>query len=267
LVLDLAPEPVFVSGDEKRLVQILTNLLNNAGKYTRDGGRVHVRIEADERHVSLHIRDNGIGISPELQTRVFDLFAQAERTPDRSQGGLGLGLALVKSLVELHDGTVTCFSEGLNRGSCFTVTLPRLAEDHQAIWRQEKTLFRPASKKLDILVVDDNADAAQMLMLLLEASGHAVTVEDSPLRALGIAQAGTPDVCILDIGLPQMNGNELARLLRKRPAARKLTLIALTGYGQELDRNTAFEAGFDYYLVKPVDTSKLFSILAKVREG
>jgi PAS domain S-box-containing protein len=265
LGIDLPPDSAQVSGDQKRLVQILTNLLNNAAKYTPAGGDIQLRMEMRGDQVLLHVRDNGIGIEPALQQRVFDLFAQGERAADRSQGGLGLGLALVKSLVELHGGTVSCFSEGLGQGSCFTVSLPRLmAKRNVAERRQYIRDVHQAARRLRILIVDDNVDAAEMLKMLLEASGHDVLVEHSPRRALERARLEPPDVGLLDIGLPEMDGNELARTLRGRPETAHAVLIAITGYGQDHDRKAALESGFDHHLVKPIDTAGLMGLLNRI---
>ena len=262
LQIDLAPDSGQVLGDQKRLVQILTNLLNNAAKFTPPGGCIRLCSKVHGHEVMLSVQDNGIGIAPELQTRVFDLFTQAERTSDRSQGGLGLGLALVKSLVGLHGGKVTCFSEGLGSGSVFTVTLARLPQKTSAADSQAGTsLLRSAKRKLRILVVDDNVDAAQMLALLLQASGHEVWMEYGSQPALARAREQAFDVCLLDIGLPGMNGNELARQLRRLPQTARAILIAVTGYGQENDRKTSLDAGFDHHLVKPLDTQKLIDLL------
>jgi PAS domain S-box-containing protein len=262
LVIDLAPESGHVLADQKRLVQVLTNLLNNAAKYTPEGGRIALRTEVHQKQILLIVQDNGIGIAPALQARVFDLFAQAERTSDRTLGGLGLGLALVKSLVDLHGGKVSCFSEGLGKGSVFTVTLPHFMAQNDATDRQQKGgITQPAGKKLRILIVDDNVDAAQMLALLLQASGHEVLVEHASQKALERARIEKPDACVLDIGLPDMNGNQLARRLRSEPETANALLIAVTGYGHEHDREISLAAGFNEYFVKPVDVDKLTALL------
>jgi CheY-like chemotaxis protein len=247
-------------------VQVVTNLLNNAAKYTPDGGEIRVRTELREDDVVLSISDDGIGIAPELQPRVFELFSQAERTPDRSQGGLGLGLALVKSLVELHGGAVSCYSEGANRGSRFVVRLPRLQQPaaEPGIERREGERGN-ANGRHRVLVVDDNEDAATMLAMLLEASGHQVTVDYTPESALAAAAADAPSACILDIGLPGMDGYELARRLRAQPGMKDALIVAVTGYGQDQDRQKAMQAGFDHYLVKPVDIARLLGILESVQ--
>ncbi|HEY0064333.1 MAG TPA: ATP-binding protein [Telluria sp.] len=263
LTLALPAERVEVLGDANRLVQILTNLLNNAAKYTADGGSLRLSMEADAAQVLLTVSDNGIGIAPEMQARVFELFAQAERTSDRSQGGLGLGLALVRSLVELHGGKVRCVSDGANCGSTFEVRLPRYHADPATLARAPAAP-RTASHER-ILVVDDNEDAAVMLAMLLEASGHEVLVAHRPAEAIALAAQHAPSVCILDIGLPDMDGYQLAAELRKMPATAHAMLIAVTGYGQQNDRVRALDAGFDQHLVKPVEAERLLSLVAQGR--
>lgn len=263
LGLDLDAQSVHVMGDQKRLVQILTNLLNNAAKFTQEGGSLRLAMEATDGHVILRVADNGTGIDPDLQPRIFDLFTQGERSADRSQGGLGIGLALVKSLVEMHGGTVTSHSDGVGKGSEFVVSLPRLrAGDHAAARRHEIKRLIAAGKKKRILVVDDNADAAQMLAMYLEVAGHEVFVENGARQGRERARAELPDVCILDIGLPEMDGNELARHLRSEAATAKAVLIAVTGYAQEHDRERAVASGFDHYLAKPVDAGKLLMLIS-----
>jgi PAS domain S-box-containing protein len=269
LLFDLAAEKAYVMGDQKRLVQIVTNLLNNAAKYTRPGGEIHLRllVDADTDTLALSIEDNGIGMPAELQPHVFELFTQAERTSDRTQGGLGIGLALVKNLTELHGGTVSCLSEGKDKGSRFTVRLPRHHVAAGAALNGPADLRdtpRP-EQPLRILVVDDNEDAAQMLALYLETMGHQVLIEHSSRDAIARARLDKPDVYILDIGLPDLDGNELARRLREEPETAHAFLIALTGYGQEQDRRKALAAGFDQHLVKPVDVTKLASLLDQRR--
>jgi PAS domain S-box-containing protein len=266
LTLHLPPDRAMVSGDKKRLVQIVANLLNNAAKYTREGGNIALKIEVQESRVVLEIMDDGIGMAPELVNHVFDLFAQAERTSDRSSGGLGLGLALVKSMAELHGGTVAASSEGVGKGSKFTVCLPRMHEPARESGKTDDDgTLQSAAQSLRILVVDDNVDASAMLSMLLEARGHQVFVEHEARRALERARIELPDVCLLDIGLPEMDGHELARRLRAQPATANAVLVSVTGYGQEIDRKNTLAAGFDYHLIKPVDTRNLTSILADVR--
>jgi signal transduction histidine kinase len=265
LLLHLPPDVALVVGDKKRLVQVVANLLNNAAKYTADSGVIQLKIEVEPARVLVEVQDNGNGIAPELVPRVFDLFTQAERTSDRSSGGLGLGLPLVRSMVELHGGTVTCVSEGLGRGSRFTVCLPRLLEQvPDANQAPERAEPRHEARALRILVVDDNVDAAAMLSMLLQAAGHEVLVEHAPHQALERAIKDRPRICLLDIGLPGMSGTELARRLRADPATAGSVLVAVTGYGQEDDRKHALAAGFDHHLVKPIDTRKLMAILDEI---
>ena len=267
-----APDTTVVRGDKKRLVQVVANLLNNAAKYTDEGGSITLGLEVRADRVLIEVADNGIGMTPELAARAFELFAQAERSADRSAGGLGLGLALVKSLVELHGGSVTCHSAGPGQGSCFRVCLPRL--DAQAAQAAQTGMQRrsgdaapapaPAGAGLRVLVVDDNADAAAMLAMVLEAAGHRTAVEHGSQAALARARSEAPDVCILDIGLPDMDGHELARRLRAQPETANAVLIAVTGYGHESDRRKSFDAGFDEHLVKPADPARLSAILAAI---
>ena len=260
----LPPGAPMVLGDKKRLVQVVTNILNNAAKYTRDGGTIALTARLDGAHVRITVLDNGIGMAPEMAARAFDLFTQAERTPDRSSGGLGLGLALVKSLVELHGGTVSCDSPGPGKGSRFTVCLPRLMEEGGA--EQPGTAGNDAvqaAAPLRIMVVDDNVDAAATLAVLLEMAWHEVAVEHRSQGALERARLDAPQVCLLDIGLPDMDGKELAQQLRARPETAGSLLVAITGYGQASDRDGALAAGFDHYLVKPIDTARLERILAR----
>jgi signal transduction histidine kinase/CheY-like chemotaxis protein len=257
---------LMVAGDHKRLVQVLANVLNNAAKYTPAGGAIKLTARAEGSNVQLIVSDNGIGMSPELRSHVFELFAQADRNSDRSQGGLGLGLALVKSLVELHGGSVAVDSEGEQKGSTFTITLPGLQAD--APPEQPAAALpaygAPPLRKLRVLVVDDNVDAAQTLQLLLEAAGHQVSVAHSALAALEIAQATSPELCLLDIGLPDISGYDLARGLRALPHTAHATLVAVTGYGRREDREQADTAGFDHYFVKPVDVDALLALIVRL---
>jgi CheY-like chemotaxis protein len=254
----LPPEPVYLEADPTRLAQALANLLNNAAKYTPEGGHIRLTAERQGAEVVLRIRDNGVGITPEMLPRVFDLFVQADQTLDRSQGGLGLGLTLVKSLVELHGGRVEAFSEGLGKGSEFVVHLP--------VGATRLTPVPSAGVKLGgagshVLVVDDNVDAADTLAMFLRVKGHEVrTANDGPsaLELVGIYQ---PEVVLLDIGLPGMDGCEVARRLRDQTNYKPLLLVALTGYGRDEDCRRGVEAGFDHYLVKPVDPEELQMLL------
>lgn len=265
LILKLAHGPVLVSGDRTRLVQILTNLLNNAAKYTPEGGTIELQLEVDQNDITLTICDSGVGIDARLLPRVFDLFTQAERSPDRSQGGLGLGLALVKSLVALHCGSVSAQSSGPGQGSQFSVCLPRLAERSIQPKLAQSSDPMPASvHKLRVLIVDDNADAAQTLGMILEAAGYQVEVAFNAKTAIQLAQGSAPQLLVLDIGLPDIDGNELARRLRLLPQTARSSFIALTGYGQPEDRARCLSAGFDYHLTKPADATKLLKLLQEI---
>ncbi len=263
LGIELTPETAHVIGDQKRLVQVLTNLLNNAVKYTPPGGGIQLLTEVNDKQVMLHVKDNGIGIEKELQPYVFELFAQAKRAPDRSQGGLGIGLALVKSLVELHHGSITCISDGAGRGSLFSVCLPRHIGKGgtPTLHAVHHPPIQPSQKQLTVLVVDDNRDAARMLAMFVEVLGHRVFIEYLANRALETAANVAPDVCLLDIGLPGMDGKELARHLRSLPATASATLVAVTGYGSDEDKREVYEAGFDLHFAKPIDTAALTSLL------
>jgi signal transduction histidine kinase/ActR/RegA family two-component response regulator len=263
LTLQLSGQPAHVIGDRTRLVQVISNILNNAAKYTAPGGRIVLAVTVDETRVHVTVRDNGVGIAPEVLPYIFDLFTQAERTPDRSQGGLGIGLALVKSLIALHGGTVNAKSDGLGQGSEFSVCVPRLAVPGSGRRAEPGEDDGAETNHLRVMVVDDNADAAQMLAALLEVQGHAVSVEYDARGALERARLEHPDVLLLDIGLPDMDGYELARRLRAQPESAGATLVALTGYGQHQDREEAQQAGFDHYLVKPADLDQVNDVLAQ----
>ncbi|KFC63231.1 PAS domain S-box protein [Massilia sp. LC238] len=268
LSVHLPPSWALVEGDKARLVQVVANVLGNATKYTPEGREIDLRAEVRgdgaKGALVISVRDEGIGMDRELSVRVFDLFTQGERSSDRSQGGLGLGLALVRNLVELHGGMVGCSSPGPGKGSTFVITLPLLREAVPAPLPQAPV---PAAKTgcLTVLVVDDNVDAAETLGLLLAAHGHEVVVEHESLRALERAKRVAPDVCLLDIGLPGIDGHELARRLRAQPETAASVLVAITGYGQQQDRDEAFAAGFRHHLVKPVDFDALARLLDSVQ--
>jgi signal transduction histidine kinase len=258
-----ADEAAFVCGDRTRLVQIVTNLLTNAAKFTPDGGRIVIEVGGDRHRASVTVADNGHGIRPELLPHVFEPFTQEQRSADRAQGGLGLGLALVRSLVELHDGTVTASSPGADRGAEFTVTLARFDQNGAgAAGREAHADHTAPGGTLDILIVDDNADAAESLAIVLREQGHRVRVAHEARSALAHAAAAPPRVVLLDIGLPDMDGLELARRLRSLKSTRGALLVALTGYGQAGDRERSQAAGFDFHLVKPADPSRIAALIA-----
>jgi signal transduction histidine kinase len=253
-------EPLYVSGDFARLLQCLVNLLTNAVKYTDANGQIRVETRAQEAVAVIEIADSGVGIAPELISRIFDLFVQSDRTLDRAQGGLGVGLSVVKSLIEMHGGVVTAHSAGLGQGSTFTVQLRRIARP-EAAGHADQTI---TSSRRRVLIVDDNADAANALAMLLEIAGHEAEVAFTAQEALDKVSAFQPDVALLDIGLPSMDGYELARCLRANPRLDGTRLVALTGYGQVEDRHKTRQAGFDDHLVKPADLRQLERALAGV---
>ena len=268
LDLHMASKRCWVHGDRIRLVQVIVNLLGNAAKYTPQGGSIALSLETGETDVTIAVRDNGIGIDRAILPQVFELFTQAERTPDRSQGGLGLGLALVRSLVQLHGGRVAAHSDGAGRGSTFTVTLPTVDGGAGGAAAEAQTAAPAAAgARRRILVVDDNVDAALSLAEVLRSLGHSVATAHDSHDALAQAAQAWPDVFILDIGLPDIDGYALARRLRdaaaKRADRRGATLLALTGYGQAHDRVLAKSAGFDHHFVKPVDLAPLVEIIER----
>jgi PAS domain S-box-containing protein len=263
LKLSYTVRSTLVMGDRKRLVQVFTNLIQNAAKYTNDGGEISVEIEADGEQLEVSIQDNGIGMDADLIPFIFDLFTQERRSSDRAQGGLGLGLALVKSLVALHDGEVQAQSDGNGRGSTFIVSLPLIEELSHELAAEMRIQSAPP-RQLKMLVVDDNADAADLLAMFLEASGHDVTVQYSSAGALEKATTEKYDVFLLDIGLPEIDGNELARRLRTNSQSPYATLIAVTGYGQEYDKESSIAAGFDHYFIKPANPKLLSELLAGI---
>ena len=261
LLVQMGEEPLHVEGDRARLIQIFANLINNAAKYTGEGGRIELTVARAGNEVAVTVRDNGMGISAEFLPHIFEIFTQAVRAAGRTQGGLGLGLSLVKSLVELQGGVVGAASPGLGQGSEFSVRLPLLLEAARKPNGQRGPAARSAARSLRIMVVDDNVDAAGMIAMLLEIHGHQVLVEHTAGAALQAARADAPDVMLIDIGLPDMDGNDLARLLRGVETTRHALLIACTGYGQPKDREKSRAAGFDHHLVKPVDTAELLALI------
>ncbi|WP_164016625.1 ATP-binding protein [Pyxidicoccus trucidator] len=257
--LEVDVQSTWLEGDESRLGQVVTNLVSNALKYTPEGGRVSVRTRVEGEDVVLEVSDTGVGLPPEVLPRVFELFFQADRSLDRSQGGLGVGLTLVKRLVELHGGTVRARSEGASRGSTFTVRLPRGAAREAPQPRVAEVLPGVGRR---LLLVEDHADSRHLVRQLLEADGHTVFEAEDGLSGLAKARELRPDVVLLDIGLPGLDGYGVARALRDTEEGRGLLLIALTGYGLQEDRARALQAGFDEHLVKPVDIVRLREALA-----
>jgi signal transduction histidine kinase/DNA-binding response OmpR family regulator len=267
LVLNLPPGPVWLRGDFARLSQVVSNLLNNAAKYTPDKGVLQLSMTVEGGQAVVSVRDNGLGIEPELLPNVFELFEQGKRALDRSQGGLGVGLTLVQRLVQLHHGRVEARSGGQGQGSEFLISLPCLSEVRPVPAQPAEPLQPAVSAGCRVLVVDDNLDAADTVALFLRIEGHAVQTAADGLAALASAAAFQPDVVVLDIGLPKLDGYEVARRLRKQPSNRHTLLIALTGYGQKGDQAQALEAGFDRHLVKPADPRELAQTIASWRQS
>jgi signal transduction histidine kinase len=259
---ELPDAPVWVDGDVSRLSQVISNLLNNAAKYTGEGGKLSLSLSSGETEAIVRVQDNGVGIPPEMLNEVFDMFTQVNRTLDRSQGGLGIGLSLVRRLTELHGGKVTAESEGLGHGSTFTVRIPLVAAaDLSPESREARGREQPKCPGLRVLVVDDIADVADVLKMLLDLEGFETRVAYSGVAALHSARDFRPDVVICDIGLPEMDGHEIARRLRRDPDIAPVTLIALTGWGTEGEVRRTRESGFDFHLVKPVDANALLELL------
>ncbi len=251
-------EPGWVSGDTTRLEQILSNLLDNALKYTPPGGAIHISCDCDDKEVTVSVEDSGVGIGPDLLPQVFDVFVQGARTLDRAQGGLGIGLALVRRLVELHGGAIHAYSDGAGEGSIFTFRLPRIAAPAEQ--RSPMTENNDASKPT-VLLIEDNDDGREMMAMMLSCYGFEVRHAADGLQGLEVAEQFHPDLALVDIGLPGIDGYEVARRLRSNPATQDMKLIALTGYGLAEDQRRVLEAGFDLHLVKPVDIDNLMKAI------
>jgi PAS domain S-box-containing protein len=256
--------PVMVNGDATRLVQVILNLLTNAAKYTPDGGLIDLSLSSEAGQAEIRVRDNGIGLPPEALGSVFDMFSQLEPALERAKGGLGIGLALVRGIVELHGGSVCADSAGPGQGSEFCLRLPLAAG---SVRRQDRQSGAVDAAGLRVMVVDDNLDAAQTLAMALEVFGCEVETAHTAQAALEKATCLPPQVALLDIGLPDMNGYELARRLRQMAGMARTVLIATTGWGQEKDRALAFDAGFDHHLTKPIDFEHLRLLLASDASG
>jgi signal transduction histidine kinase/PAS domain-containing protein/ActR/RegA family two-component response regulator len=263
LIVADTPAAIRVKADPARLEQVFVNLLSNAAKYTEAGGRIDITIERQGDEVAVHVRDTGIGIAPEMLPRIWDLFAQGDRTLERPQGGLGIGLTLTRRLVELHGGKIEAHSEGPGKGAEFVVRLPALpvatGESLPSVAPQPS-----AERCARVLVVEDNPDTAESLTMFLEGLGHHVRAVYDGMAALDAAHTSPPDVMLVDIGLPGMDGYELARRVRRDPGLDRVALIALTGYGREEDKRQAIAAGFDHHLVKPVSPEALHELVRRL---
>jgi signal transduction histidine kinase len=268
LVVKVEPEPLLLDGDLTRLTQIVGNILSNAIKYTDDGGRIELTAGSIGDHVEIRVRDNGIGIEPEVLPLVFDLFAQASQLNGRSQTGLGIGLALAKRLAEMHGGDVQASSDGPGKGSEFVVRLPRKKNDgaasavHADVEQAPEATMSMAARR--ILLADDNRDALETLARLLQLGGHEIHKAVDGVQALEAATRVRPDLVLLDIGMPGMDGYEVARRIRSQPWGRAAKLVALSGWGQESDRKRSREAGFDTHCIKPLDPQRLSMLLASL---
>jgi CheY-like chemotaxis protein len=249
-----------------RLAQAFTNLLNNAAKYTNDGRQIRVQGARDDGHAVIRVSDNGIGIDPDLLPHVFELFTQGDSSLARSRGGLGIGLTLVQRLVELHGGSIDARSAGANQGSEFVVRLPALARASEEI-APPTPVSVSAAERRRILVVDDNVDSAESMAAILRIEGHDVMTAYDGMAALKAAEEVTPEVVLLDIGLPGLDGYELARRLRARPQTHRALLVAITGYGQSEDVKSAMDAGINCHLVKPVNRAALNAILVSAQDA
>jgi PAS domain S-box-containing protein len=257
--MEMPAQPVVFAADPLRLAQVLANLLTNAAKYTDPAGEVRLRASAHPEHIIIAVSDTGIGMSPDALSRVFVMFSQVHSSQDRSEGGLGIGLALAKGLVTLHGGVIEARSAGLGRGSEFVVKLPR----HTIGDSKQPTMTLDTSRATQrrILIADDNRDAAESLAMLLRLEGHDVTVANNGREALARFNTIEPEVAVLDIGMPDLNGYEVARHVRQQPLGRAVTLIALTGWGQEADKTRALAAGFDHHFTKPIEPQQLTQLL------
>ena len=264
LVVTLPPEPLYLEADPTRLTQALSNLLNNASKYTSPAGQIDLNVQCTQKDLTLRVRDTGIGISPEMLPRVFGIFTQLDPSRDRSQGGLGIGLSLVQRIVEMHGGSVEAHSSGPGLGSEFIIRLPNIIDEMQLeapLRLATEDEMTPRCSRRRILVVDDNRDSTESMRLFLDMLGNEVAVSYDGLEAMEALASFRPDVVLLDIGLPKLNGYEVVRQIRQQPGGKDVYLIALTGWGQEEDRRSCKEAGFDRHMLKPIDLKVLQELL------
>jgi PAS domain S-box-containing protein len=263
LTVQLPAEPIVVEADVTRLAQAFANLLNNAAKYTESGGHIALTVEREQEQAVVRVKDDGIGIPSHMLGRIFEMFIQVDRTLERTQGGLGIGLSLVKGVVEMHGGSVEAHSEGQGRGTEVTVRLKALSSPlREASDDPQRAARTPARHR--VLIVDDNIDAATSLALLIQLMNHEVETAHDGLEALAKAAEFRPDLILLDLGMPKLNGYDTCRRLREEPWGRNIVIVALTGWGQDEDRRRSQAAGFDHHLVKPVDPAILRQLLASL---
>lgn len=263
LTVTLPPEPIHLNGDLTRLAQAVSNLLNNASKFTNAGGRIYLTVERDGEHAVINVKDSGVGIAVEQLPLIFDTFTQLDGSLERSESGLGIDLTLVKNLVEMHDGTVEAYSAGVGHGCEFVLRLP--IRDQMTPKRPEPIVSElQATTSRRILVVDDNRDSATSLATFLELVGNETHTAFDGIEAVETAEALQPDIVLLDIGMPKLNGYDAARKIREQPWGERMVLVALTGWGQEEDRRKAREAGFNYHIVKPVDPASITTLLSSL---
>lgn len=266
--MELPPGDVWIDADVTRLAQVFANLINNSSKYTRPGGRIRIHVNLDDSEVAIAVCDNGIGIPPTMLGRVFDIFTQVNRTLERTTGGLGIGLSLVKGLVEMHGGSIVAHSEGEGLGSRFTVRLPlhpqQQAPAPSSNLPSTEDVTSQARPCLQVLVVDDHEDGARSLAMILEILGHTVAIAHDGQEAIAEVQRRHPDVILMDLGMPRMNGYEACQAIRQMPGGSEIVMVALTGWGQDEDRRRTAQAGFDHHLVKPVDVKVLENYFASL---
>ena len=258
--MTLPAQSIYLNADPVRLSQVVSNLLNNASKFAGQRGRINLTVSPRDRDVEITVKDDGIGIPPAMLNTIFEMFLQVDQSLERSQSGLGIGLTLARRLVELHNGHIEALSEGLGKGSEFVVRLPVTIDQTAPI--KALDAVNGSSPKGRILIVDDNLDSAQSLAEVLKMTGNDTFVAHDGEEAVEAAERQRPDVILLDIGLPRLNGFDACRRIRANPWAENILIIALTGWGQEEDRRKSAEAGFDGHLVKPVDMAELMKLLA-----
>jgi CheY-like chemotaxis protein/nitrogen-specific signal transduction histidine kinase len=264
LTMQLPADPVYVNGDMLRLEQLMVNVIGNASKYSATDGHISVRCEVVPDGVEVRVRDDGVGIPPDQIGSIFDLFVQVDQSLARSVGGLGIGLTIARRLVELHGGAIEAFSDGIGKGAEFVVRLPVIeAGAHVIVRGQAPEAVVAGAHRLDVLVIEDNADTRELMRSLLESWGHRVTVAPDGTTAVTMALNTRPAVALVDVGLPGIDGYQVAQNLRASSVGKDMLLVALTGYGRPEDRARALESGFDLHLVKPVQPEKLFSVLAQ----